>query len=65
MPTLARLLVTFSNDGKEEETQLAASGERALKIALLMLARRDALRHGDQLTVQKTDAEDHTAREPR
>jgi hypothetical protein len=64
MPTLARLIVTFSNAGKEEETQLAASGERALKIALLMLARRDA-RHGDQLTVQRTAADDHTVRKPR
>jgi hypothetical protein len=49
------LLVTFESDGEAPEQQLAPTGDRALKIALLMIARRDALRHGDRLTVVKAD----------
>jgi hypothetical protein len=49
------LLVTFTTDGEEPEQQLAATGERALKVALLMLAKRDALRPGDSLTVQAAE----------
>jgi hypothetical protein len=50
------LLVMFETDGEEPEQELAPSGERALKAALLMLARRHALRHGDKLTVVSADA---------
>jgi len=49
------LLVTFSPDGEEPEQELVPTGERALKTALLMLAKRDALRDGDSLTVQAAD----------
>jgi hypothetical protein len=36
---------------REQEQHLPSMGQRALVIALSMLARRDALRHGDKLTV--------------
>jgi hypothetical protein len=49
------LLVTFTTDGEEPEIQLVASGERALKVALVMIAGRDVLRHGDQLAVRRAD----------
>jgi hypothetical protein len=49
------LLVTFTTDGEEPEVQLVSSGERALKVALLMIAKRDVLRHGDQLSVKRAD----------
>jgi hypothetical protein len=49
------LLVTFSRDGEDPEQQLASGGARALKMALLMIAKRDELRDGDQLTVQHAD----------
>jgi hypothetical protein len=45
------LLVSFESNGEEQEQHLASTGQRALVIALSMLARRDALRHGDKLTV--------------
>ncbi len=56
----ALLLVTFETDGGEPEQALAPTGERALKMALLMLAKRDELRHGDTLTCQRAD-EDESA----
>jgi hypothetical protein len=49
------LLVTFTTDGDESEIQLVSSGERALRVALQMIAKRDVLRHGDQLTVRRAD----------
>jgi hypothetical protein len=49
------LQVTFESDGEEPETQFASTGERALKFALLMLAKRDELRDGDRLTVKRVD----------
>ena len=49
------LLVTFESDGEEPEQELVQSGDRALKAALLMLARRALLRHGDKLTVVRAD----------
>jgi len=49
------LLVTFSRDGEEPEQQLAPTGERARKIALVLLARQAALRAGDNLTVVAAD----------
>jgi hypothetical protein len=39
------LLVAFTTEGDEPEIQLVSSGERALKVALLMIAKREALRH--------------------
>jgi hypothetical protein len=47
----SNLLVTFESDGEESEQCLAATGQQALEIALSMLARRVALRHGDRLTI--------------
>jgi hypothetical protein len=49
------LLVRFESDGEEPEACLASNGERALRLGLLMLARRDALRAGDRLTVSSAD----------
>jgi hypothetical protein len=40
------------------DTQLAASGEQAIETAVLMIASRDELRHGDQLTRLADDAAD-------
>ena len=57
----ALLLVTFASDGEEPEQQRAPTGERALKVALLMLAKRDQLRHGDTLTVVNADQEEPSA----
>jgi len=46
---LDRLIVKFHRGGRNIETEHASSGERALKIALLMLARLDDLQAGDAL----------------
>jgi hypothetical protein len=54
------LLVTFSRDGEDDELAVAPTGERALKAAVLILLRHDALRHGDQLTVQRNGSADLT-----
>jgi hypothetical protein len=51
----ALLLVTFETDGEEPEQALAPRGARALKTALLMLAKRDELRDGDTLTCRRAD----------
>jgi hypothetical protein len=53
LPTSLRL--TLSNEGEQLDSQLAASGEAAIKVAVLMIASRDELRHGDQLTVRVAD----------
>jgi hypothetical protein len=45
------LIVAFESDGEEAEQHLASTGQRALVIALSILARRDALRPGDKLGV--------------
>jgi hypothetical protein len=47
--------VTFHRDGEDDETRVVQSGERALKIALLMLAAQDYLQIGDRLTVGRAD----------
>jgi hypothetical protein len=49
------LLVTLESDGEELEQQLASSGERAQKIELLLIAKRDSLRHGDHPTGARAD----------
>ena len=54
-PSQTLLLITFETDGEEPEQERARTGERALKVALLMIAKRDELRHGDSLTVVKAD----------
>jgi hypothetical protein len=49
---LFTLVVTLSHDGVEIERATAADGKGAVKAALLMLAKRDALRPGDVLRVE-------------
>jgi hypothetical protein len=43
--------VAFERNGRERDSQVAPTGERALKLALLMLAKLDDLRDGDMLIV--------------
>ena len=50
VPTALRL--TLSNSGRDLDTKVAVSGEHAIKVAVLMIASRDVLHHGDQLTVR-------------
>jgi hypothetical protein len=45
------LRVAFERNGRERDSQVAPTGERALKVALLMLAKLDDLRDGDVLLV--------------
>jgi hypothetical protein len=46
--------VAFERDGREIDSATAPTGERALKVGILMLARLDDLRDGDKLTVTET-----------
>ena len=46
------LRLTLTNEGETLDTQVAATGEAAVKVAVMMLVSRDELRHGDQLTVR-------------
>jgi hypothetical protein len=39
--TAAGLRVTFHRDGQEHDSRTAPTGERALKVGILMLARLD------------------------
>jgi len=48
---LTRVVVRFHRGGREIEHEEASTGERALKIGLVMLARLDDLQAGDRLTV--------------
>jgi hypothetical protein len=47
----AGLIVTFSRNGEEIDSRVGSTGERAQRIALLMIARLDDLQAGDKLTV--------------
>jgi hypothetical protein len=49
------LLVTFARTGEESERQLVLSPERALIVAVAMIARRLGLYAGDRITVQSAD----------
>ena len=49
------LIIVLSNDGKEIERATVSDGRCAVKVALLMLAKRDALAVGDTL---RGDADD-------
>jgi hypothetical protein len=44
------LHVIFERDGREVDAAIAQTGELALKAAVLMLSRLDALQDGDKLT---------------
>jgi hypothetical protein len=52
--TSTGIRVTFERGGREIDGATAPTGERALKSALLMLAKLDDLRDGDRLTVAET-----------
>jgi hypothetical protein len=54
IPATAGIHVTFERGGREIDSATAPTGERALKSALLMLAKLDDLRDGDRLTVNET-----------
>ena len=47
----SKFTISFIRDGDVLDARTAATGERALKIALLMLATLDELQNGDRLTV--------------
>jgi hypothetical protein len=49
-PTIG-LRVAFERNGRERDSQVAPTGDRALKVALLMLAKLDDLRDGDMLLI--------------
>ena len=60
MPAFTRsergdLVVTFTTDGADPEIQLVSSGEQAVRVAVLMIARRSGLYHGNALTVRNAD----------
>jgi hypothetical protein len=60
------LLVRFIREGEADEIQLVLSPERALIVALAMIARRFGLYAGDRLTVQSADdGVDVTPRAPK
>jgi hypothetical protein len=46
-------VIAFQREGDEVEVAFAATGEDALKTALLMLAKLGSLQHGDRLTVDE------------
>jgi hypothetical protein len=56
--TEGELLVIFSRDGERDEATIVANGERAAKVAVLMIAGRGLLHAGDQLTVSLYDKAD-------
>ncbi len=49
------LIVIFSRDGEPDEIQLVLSPERALIIAMAMIAKRFGLYAGDRISVQRAD----------
>jgi hypothetical protein len=48
---VANIRLTFYRDGLERDSQTAPTPERALRVAILMLAQLDDLIDGDRLTV--------------
>jgi hypothetical protein len=52
------LLVIFSRDGENDDARIVSDGAKAAKVAILMIASRDALHAGDQLLVQSYDKAD-------
>jgi hypothetical protein len=49
----AGLRVTLHRNGNELESDIASTGEAAVKAAVLILIRQDALEAGDRLTVNE------------
>jgi hypothetical protein len=54
----SELLVIFSRHGENDEATIVANGERAAKVAVLMISGRGTLHAGDQLTVSLYDKAD-------
>jgi hypothetical protein len=50
-PNLRGFHIVFERDGRELEAQHAPTGERALRVALVMLAHLEFLQDGDRLIV--------------
>jgi hypothetical protein len=63
MPVYARtdrdgdLRLTLSNGENIFDVQLAATPQEASRVAIMMLSSRDALNHGDTLTIRNADEE--------
>jgi hypothetical protein len=62
MPTSTRtdrgdLRLTLSNGSEVIDVQIAATPQEANRVAIMMLASRDALNHGDALTVRHAEEE--------
>jgi hypothetical protein len=51
------LRLTLSNGDEILDVQLAATPQEASRVAIMMLSSRDALDHGDTLTVRHADEE--------
>jgi hypothetical protein len=51
------LVVIFSRDGEKDEATIVANGERAAKVAVLMIS-GGTLHAGDQLLAQRYDEAD-------
>jgi len=49
--TRSGVRVTFTRDGREQESEVAPTGAAAIKVALLMIVRLDHLQDGDRLDV--------------
>ena len=49
------LRLTLTSGGEIVDNQLAATGEEAARIGIMMLASRDALHPGDRLDVRHAD----------
>jgi hypothetical protein len=47
------LVVEFHRDGEMHDQDTAPTSERALKLAIVMIARLDGLQDGDRLTVSE------------
>jgi hypothetical protein len=47
------VLLRFERDGEEDEFRIVPNGEAAVKVAVILLARRDVLLPGDRLAVEK------------
>src|SRR5260370_41944742 len=52
--TQVGLTVAFHRGGEEVESEVASTGERARRTAIVMLARQDFLQDGDRLTITET-----------
>jgi hypothetical protein len=52
------LTVTFHREGRSPEEIVASDGERAWTHAIGLLAKYDALQHGDTLTIRWTEGEE-------